>query len=38
MKRAFEFLEELTGVRGPKFRVPYRVALLAAYVDEGVSK
>jgi dihydroflavonol-4-reductase len=27
----------LTGVPGPKFRVPYTVALLAAYGDEAVS-
>lgn len=38
MKEAFAILEELTGARAPKFQVPYRVALLAAYVDEGISK
>jgi dihydroflavonol-4-reductase len=37
MKYAFEVLEELTGVPGPKFRVPYVVALMAAHFDEGIS-
>jgi dihydroflavonol-4-reductase len=36
-----EFLEVLAGIIGrpaPKFRVPYIVALLAAHVDETVSR
>lgn len=37
MQKTFEVLEELTGVPRPKFRVPYAVALLAAYGDEAVS-
>lgn len=38
MKEAFTVLEEITGVRGPKMRVPYPVALLAAYGNEAVSR
>jgi len=34
MKQAFAVLEELTGVRAPRFRVPYLLALVAAYADE----
>jgi dihydroflavonol-4-reductase len=37
LQQTFEVLEELTGVPRPKFRVPYAVALLAAYGDEAVS-
>ncbi len=37
MKEAFGVLEELTGIRGPKMRVPYHVALAAAHVDEAIS-
>jgi dihydroflavonol-4-reductase len=38
MKEAFAVLEEITGVPAPKFRVPYGVALMAAQVDEMISK
>lgn len=38
MKQAFAALEELTGVRAPRMRIPYTVALAAAHVDEVVSK
>lgn len=38
LKQAFEILEEITGLPAPKFRVPYSLALAAAYVDEAVSK
>src|SRR6185312_8567244 len=38
MKEAFAVLEGLTGIRGPKFQVPYGVAWLAACVDETKSK
>ena len=38
MKEAFAVLEEITGVRGPKVQIPYRVAWLAACVDELKSK
>ena len=38
MKQAFDVLAEITGVPGPKFRVPYGVAMAAAYVDEGVAR
>jgi dihydroflavonol-4-reductase len=37
MKQAFAVLEEVTGVRAPKWRIPYLVALCAAYADEAVS-
>ena len=37
MKEAFTVLERLTGLRAPKVRVPYRVALLAAYANEAVA-
>jgi dihydroflavonol-4-reductase len=37
MKQAFTVLEEITGVRGPRFRVPYCVALGAAHLDEMLS-
>ena len=38
MKEAFNVLEELTGVRGPRFQIPYGFALLAACGDELKSK
>jgi dihydroflavonol-4-reductase len=37
MKQAFAVLEEITGIRAPRMRVPYWVALAAAYVNEAVS-
>ncbi len=37
MKQAFAVLEEITGVAAPKTRIPYAVALAAAYVDEALS-
>jgi dihydroflavonol-4-reductase len=37
MKQALDVLEELTDIPAPKFRVPYGVALAAAYFDEAVS-
>ena len=37
MKQAFAVLEEVTGVRAPKWQIPYSVALCAAYADEAVS-
>ena len=37
MQETLAVLEELSGVPAPKFRVPYWVALLAAYGNEGVS-
>jgi dihydroflavonol-4-reductase len=37
MKQAFTILEELTGVRAPRFRVPYSLALIAAYANEALS-
>ncbi len=37
MQQTLEVLEELTGVPAPKFRVPYSLALLAAYGDEAIS-
>ena len=38
MKQAFGVLAEITGIPAPKFQVPYRVAWLAAMVDETKSK
>ena len=38
MKEAFAVLEGLTGIRGPKFQIPYSVAWLAACGDEFKSK
>ena len=38
MKEAFAVLQEVTGVRGPRFQVPYAVALYAAQVDEFISR
>ncbi len=37
MKEAFAVLEELTGVRAPKTRIPYGLALGAAYFNEALS-
>ena len=37
MKQTLQALESITGVPAPKFRVPYPVALAAAYVDEGLA-
>jgi dihydroflavonol-4-reductase len=37
MKQTFAVLEEITGVRAPGFRIPYWVALSAAYADEAIS-
>jgi len=37
MKQALAILEELTGIPAPKFRVPYGVALMAAYGGEALS-
>lgn len=37
LKETFEILEVLTGVPAPRVRIPYLVALMAAYVDEAKS-
>lgn len=37
MCEAFAVLEEVTGVRAPRMRIPYLVALTAAHVDEAIS-
>ena len=37
MCKAFTALEEITGVRAPRTRIPCGVALMAAYVNEAVS-
>ncbi len=37
MKEAFGVLEEITGVKAPKVRIPYLVALGAAYGNETLS-
>jgi dihydroflavonol-4-reductase len=38
MQEAFRALEEISGVPAPKWKVPYTVALLAAWVNEAVAK
>jgi dihydroflavonol-4-reductase len=38
MKRALEVLAEISGVPAPRTQIPYFVALLAAYVNEAVSR
>ena len=37
LKEAFAILEEITGLRAPRFRVPYAVAWAAAHVDEAIA-
>jgi dihydroflavonol-4-reductase len=37
LQEAFAVLEEITGIPAPKFKVPYPVALLAAYGDEAIA-
>jgi dihydroflavonol-4-reductase len=38
MREAFRLLQEITGVAAPRTRIPYSIALAAAYVDEGLSR
>ena len=38
MKEALGILAEITGLLAPKFRVPHAVALMAAHLDETISK
>ena len=38
MAEAFAVLQEISGRPAPRMRVPYGVALLAAHVDETISK
>jgi dihydroflavonol-4-reductase len=38
MQQTFAALAEITGVPAPRFQVPYGVALLAAYCDEGLAR
>ncbi|HTL54509.1 MAG TPA: hopanoid-associated sugar epimerase [Candidatus Limnocylindrales bacterium] len=38
LREAFSVLEQITGIPAPKIRVPYIVALSAAYLDEAMSK
>lgn len=38
MRETFDVLQEMTGIPAPKMRVPLVVALLAAYVSEGMAK
>jgi dihydroflavonol-4-reductase len=38
MKRAFAVLQEITGIRAPRVRIPYFVALAVAHVDETISR
>jgi dihydroflavonol-4-reductase len=37
MRQTLEVLEEITGLPAPRFRVPYALALLAAYANESWS-
>jgi dihydroflavonol-4-reductase len=37
MAEAFQVLEELTGIAAPKIRIPYLVALTAAYLNEALA-
>jgi dihydroflavonol-4-reductase len=37
MKQAFAVLEEVTGIRAPRLRIPYSVALGAAYANEPLA-
>jgi dihydroflavonol-4-reductase len=37
MEQAFAALEEITGIRAPRMRIPYWVALAAAHVNEAIS-
>jgi dihydroflavonol-4-reductase len=38
MKGALNVLAEITGLSAPRFRVPHAMALMAAHVDETISK
>ncbi len=38
MKEAFAILEDITGVRAPRVRIPYAVAWSAAVFDEAIAK
>jgi dihydroflavonol-4-reductase len=38
LKEALNVLQEITGIRAPKFQVPYAVAYIAAQVDETISR
>jgi dihydroflavonol-4-reductase len=38
LKEALEILARITGRRAPRWRIPYSVAYLAAWVDAGVSR
>lgn len=38
MQQVFAVLEEITGVRAPRTKIPYWVALAAAQVDETISR
>jgi dihydroflavonol-4-reductase len=38
MQQTFSVLQDITGLPAPKLRIPYWVALLAAHVDETISR
>src|ERR1051325_5524315 len=38
MKQAFDVLSEITGLSAPKWQIPYGMALLAAHMDEALSR
>ncbi|MBO4544761.1 MAG: NAD-dependent dehydratase, partial [Verrucomicrobia bacterium] len=37
MKDTFTVLADITGLKAPKIKIPYKVALAAAYVNEAIS-
>ncbi len=38
MNESFQVLEQITGIPAPRVRIPYFVALTAAYVSESLSR
>lgn len=38
LRQIFELLEEISGIRAPKVRLPYTPILIAAYMNEAISK
>lgn len=38
IKDTFSVLEEVSGIRAPRIQIPYKLALVAAYMDEGIAK
>ncbi|MBI3851215.1 MAG: NAD-dependent epimerase/dehydratase family protein [Verrucomicrobia bacterium] len=38
MKEVFAVLQKITGIAAPRFQIPYSIALIAAHVDETISR